>query len=70
MATPTFGTFGKTANNLLNQKFEANKDDFRNQASISLPIDIKPRGAVFATTTRDLFVVSRCHHARHDFETP
>lgn len=34
MSTPTFGTFGKTANNLLNQKFEANKDDFRNQASI------------------------------------
>jgi len=34
MATPTFGTFGKTANNLLNQKFEEPKDDFRNQASI------------------------------------
>lgn len=34
MATPTFGTFGKTANTLLNTKFEATKDDFRNQASI------------------------------------
>lgn len=45
MATPTFGTFGKTANNLLNLKFEANKDDFANQASI------KTQSNAFAITS-------------------